>query len=269
MNGYKVVVNGHGTHTSYAYSLPAQTEDGAWTPGAWMSTEGKLAHCFNGFHFCESLADVHRRWWQWGGAIYEIETGEEVLPPDDAKRVAREMRLLRPLPPPAWQVRAEAFVKQVRGMAFFQASAPLALDYPHRLFESRAAAEAAAEAAAYNAAYDAAEAAAYTAAHNAAWDAAWDGAYAAAYDGAYAAAHNAAWDAAIDAAHDAAIDAAHNAAFNAARNAALFCSVVAFGADLPIAEQHREYARAVWSAYQQGYAMYGDVSGVLYVYEAC
>jgi hypothetical protein len=80
------------------------------------------------------------------------------------------------------------------------------------------------------------------------------------------AARAAAWDAARDAARAAAWDAAWAAAWDAARAAALVVSTEHVCAGLPLEDRHREHARARWRVWEKGYALLGDVDGVLYVY---
>lgn len=158
MKGLKVVVEGRGTHTEFQYAMPTPRKNGAWKPGAWMRVEGKLEHCSNDFHFCETPEQVFQSWWQHGAMLYEIETGTEVLEVDNNKRVAREMRLLRPVELPAWLISANEFIDSLKNMVFFAPKAPLALDYPHKLFTAPT--------------LDAAWDAAWDAARDAAWDAA-------------------------------------------------------------------------------------------------
>jgi hypothetical protein len=249
VNGYKLIVNGHAAYQGdFEYAMPVQAPDGTWTPGGWMSAEGALEHCENGFHFCDSAGDIYQYWYQWGGTVYEVEVGDEVLPEEGRKLVAREIRVLRPLPHPEYLALAIEFVGELDE---FRPTPPTALPdigLPYQVFPTQDAARAAARGAAWAAAWAAAEAAVRDAARAVVWGAARATARAAAWAAAWVATWDAAWDAAWD--------------------AVLYCLVEKVCAGLPLEEKHRAYAQARWSALQQGYFCAGDVDGVLYLYPA-
>jgi hypothetical protein len=71
-----------------------------------------------------------------------------------------------------------------------------------------------------------------------------------------------------DAAWDAAWAMAKATAWDAARDAELYVLATHVCAGLPLDEQHRQHAADRWQVWQKGYALYGDVDEVLYVYAA-
>jgi hypothetical protein len=86
---FKVLVDGHGTHTSMPWHRP--TSD---APGAWHEIDGELRLCSNGLHVTSYAA----AWWKPEAQVYLAEVGDERVGDHtlgDRKCAARKVRLLR------------------------------------------------------------------------------------------------------------------------------------------------------------------------------
>jgi hypothetical protein len=219
----------------FAWPLP----DGD-TPGAWTPAIENPVICQQGYH----LTTEPGRWIKTLDCrVFTAENAGIAATADD-KIVTTSARLVREVELP-YLVAVRAFVASIADIPFGKPDGNP--DPAWRLFPSRAAAGAAAWSAAGDAARDAARSAARSAAGDAARSAAGDAAW------------SAAWSAAGDA--------ARSAAWAAARSAALEARMVLIDDLGTVPPHHRQHSRDRWSVYQKGYWLYGDVGGVLYVYE--
>jgi hypothetical protein len=263
---YKVLVDGKACHGgNMMWSLPVADGVGGYVPGAWHVVDGPVEVCRRGLH----LTSDPVAWMRTGAMIYRAEGAGEFSSDGSDKTAFALARLLAPAPDmiPEWWTAWLPFVRdEIPATPFFQPDGDP--DPAWRLFagESWAAAEAAAWATARNAAWAAARYASQGAAWDAARGAARDAARAAARDAARDAARATAWHAARAAADAAARTAVRAAAWDAAEDAALYACTEFVCADLPLGDTHRDHARARWNVWRKGYALVGDVDGVLYVY---
>jgi len=86
-----------GPFSDAEYSLPSDGE-----PGEWMTAEGELELCANGYHYCREGALLE--WLQ--AELYEVEIrGDRLYDEEMGKGCAREMRFLRRVE--AWNERTQ------------------------------------------------------------------------------------------------------------------------------------------------------------------
>jgi hypothetical protein len=227
---YKVLVDGKACHGgNMMWSLPVADGVGGYVPGAWHVVDGPVEVCRRGLH----LTSDPVAWMRTGAMIYRAEGAGEFSSDGSDKTAFALARLLAPAPDmiPEWWTAWLPFVRdEIPATPFFQPDGDP--DPAWRLFAGES--------------WAAAEAAAWATARNAAWAAAWHAARAAADAAARTAVRAAAWDAAED--------------------AALYACTEFVCADLPLGDTHRDHARARWNVWRKGYALLGDVDGVLYVY---
>jgi hypothetical protein len=208
------------------WSLPVQSADGTWTPGAWHEVEGEIVPCENGLH-ATALEHRYAAWHQWDSEHYELQFGDAVIEhggDTERKYVGRRARLLRHIPHEDLWLQVREYVASLKDVRWFSNDGEIA---PHWDV--------------YNT-----------------WDAAGDAAGAAVRDAAWDAAGDAAWDAARDAVRDAVRAAAGDAAWDAALMAR--CIVAGFDADNPH-YQHAVLRMDVWKAGYGLYCNYTDVAG--------
>lgn len=218
---------------SLAWSLPTRDEDGAWTPGEWHEVAGAIALCRNGLH----LTADPMQWPIVGMRVFAAEAAGDSATGADDKSAHRRARLLKETPelvPEHWR-RAERFVlTEIPAVPWCQQVGTVDPSWAHHAGRTWMAIRAASRAA---------SAAAITAAIEAAI-----------------------WVAITDASGDAITDAITDAIEEASWAAILYCAAERLGADLAIAERHRERVRARWAVWQAGYALLGDVDGALSTY---
>jgi len=264
---YKILVDGKSCNGGdLTWSLPKQDKKGKWTPGKWHKIDDDIVMCSSGIH----LTTKPYQWYKWNCICYEAEPILDGAIHQDDKSVFVGARLLKPVQHPKWWLDAIDFVDSIKHVQFLKPDGkPLKswklftgkTWYAARYDARNAACDAASNAARYaasnaarNAACDAASNAARYDARNAACDAAGNAASNAACDAARYDAWNAAWDAAWNDARYAAWDAANYVA----------CNCICHG--LKLNRKHIKYSKAAWQVWQKGYALFGCVNGVIYVY---
>lgn len=234
---------------SLAWSLPTRAEGGAWTPGEWHEVAGAIALCRNGLH----LTADPMQWPIVGMRVFAAEAAGDSATGADDKSAHRRARLLHETPelvPEHWR-RVERFVlTELPGVPWCQQVGTVDPSWAHHAGRTWRAIRAAIRAASRDAIELAIEDAIRVAGRDASWDAITD----------------AIWDE-IEAASGAASGIViAEAMWAASRDAILYCAAERLGADLAIAERHRERVRARWAVWQAGYAVLGDVDGALSTY---
>jgi hypothetical protein len=246
MKLYKILVNGESSHGgNLKWSLPKNGK-----PGKWNEVKGDLKICNKGLH----LTSKPYNWYKWGCTNYEAEA-KGIKEWDGDKCVARKVRLLKEVPHPKWWLKAEKFVNtELKEINWLKSDGKPLKKWKVFYGDS------------WNAAMIAAGDAAMIAARVAAGVAAGDAAMIAARDAAGNAARDAAMIAAMIAAGDAAMIAAGVAAGVAAGDAALYVQTEYICEGTKLAKKHIKHARERMKVWRKGYALLGDVNGVLYVY---
>lgn len=86
--------DGYSPHQGYPWPLPAQNEDGTWTPGEWTPVVEDISMCEQGYH--AATVDGITRWHQDACYVAEVK-GQYIHEPGRRKLVAQSMRLLYPV----------------------------------------------------------------------------------------------------------------------------------------------------------------------------
>jgi hypothetical protein len=224
------------------------------TPGKPLPTIADPLLCERGWHWCtpESLM---RDWAQHQMRVYEA-TPEGITADHDGKYVSSSGRLLRPYPLPEWWQASQRFILEeipaVRWLT--QHDEPLP-KWRVSLAPTLDRARDQARDQVWNQVWNQAGRQAGHQARNQALDQARDQARAEAWNQArveaWTQAGHQAWAEALD---------------QAGYDAALYTVTHHICADLPLDQCHHAHAAARWEVWTRGWALYGEVDGVLYVY---
>ena len=184
-----------------AWPIPAENDDGTWTPGEWVdvSDRGPVEGCTNtALHACR-VQDIAQ--WVKSGDLFEIEFDGETIMHQDEKVCGQKARLVRRFPCGDRIKRLWACDMAESVLELFERKRPNDMRPRNAIDVARRHANGTASADEMAAAWDAARGASRAAARAAAWYAAWGAAW--------GAARAAAWDAERDAERDAARAAAN------------------------------------------------------------